>query len=182
MQIILTYLKKYNDFINIVLVRKKYENVFGLIQMNPIQITPKTKKLFKYNQTQQTFSPFDMQLNTQKSLFNYPKLALVREIGDNAFEMCKKNLITFPIIEIVQNAFSKCLNITENVPPPHLTHFGNGAFYGCIDLKKYFCRICLSIFHGRVSMGVFSNVNFVTNATLIGHDAFRKCAFKKFSI
>ncbi|ELP89528.1 hypothetical protein EIN_127160 [Entamoeba invadens IP1] len=218
MQIVVIYLKEYNDFINIVLVCKKYKNVLDRVRMNPIQITPKTKNLFKCIQTQKIFSPFDVKLNTEKLFFNYPKSAkecliefnnfnvcpfsvftredqtyfndnipdFVRIIGENTFKGCKEASITLPnsVIEIFQNAFSGCSNITEIVLPPHLTHIGNSAFYNCKSLKEIKLPELLeyipnSCFFGCTSL---SSVNFGTNVTLIGHDAFRKCGFKDFTI
>ncbi|ELP86624.1 leucine rich repeat containing protein BspA family protein, partial [Entamoeba invadens IP1] len=94
MQIVVTHFKKYDDFLNVILVCKKYEYILDRIRMNPIQITPKTKNLFKFIQTQQFFSPFDMKLNIEKSFFNYPKCAKECLVELKNFNNCPLSIYT----------------------------------------------------------------------------------------
>ena len=56
LQIVVYYFKFKSDFLNVIQVRKQYQNILDRFRINPIPITNKTKKLFQYLDTQQIFN------------------------------------------------------------------------------------------------------------------------------
>ena len=54
-QIVLSYLKSKNDFLNFIQVKKQFQNLLDRFRINPIKITEETKNLFQYLDTQQIF-------------------------------------------------------------------------------------------------------------------------------
>ena len=59
MQIVAHYLKYKKDFLNIIQVKKDFQFLLDRFRINPIPITKKTKKLFKYLDTQQFFYKYE---------------------------------------------------------------------------------------------------------------------------
>ncbi|ELP89862.1 hypothetical protein EIN_272170 [Entamoeba invadens IP1] len=147
MQMILIYCKEYDDFINIVLVCKKYKYVLDRIRMNPIQITPKTKNLFKYIQTQQFFTPLDIKLNTNKSIFNYPKCAKECVIEKNNNNVCLLSVYTNDdrtyfndiIPDFIRKIGNNCFensNMTTITLPLSVIEISRFAFSGCLNITE----------------------------------------------
>ena len=63
----------------------------------------------------------------------------VVEIGNNAFNKCSElTSITIPesIIKICENAFSGCTNLTSITIPNSVTYIGDAAFAGCSNLTS----------------------------------------------
>ncbi|ELP92453.1 hypothetical protein EIN_523310 [Entamoeba invadens IP1] len=132
---------------NIILVCKKYQHVLDRIRMNPIQITSKTKNLFKFIQTQQFFSPFDIKLNTEKFFFNFPKCVKECLLELNNFNVCPLSVYTQEdqiylngnIPDFVRNIGEQSfahLKITSLAFLPSVIEISNFAFSDCYYLSS----------------------------------------------
>ena len=56
LQIVVHYLKKKEDFLNVIQVNKQYHFLLDRLRINPIPIKEETQKLFQYLDTQQIFT------------------------------------------------------------------------------------------------------------------------------
>ncbi|ELP92899.1 leucine rich repeat containing protein BspA family protein, partial [Entamoeba invadens IP1] len=71
MQIIAKYLLTPTDYLSIIQICKKYEFILDRFRINPIRISPDSKRLFQNIQTQIVYTPYDIIMTVDRHIFLY---------------------------------------------------------------------------------------------------------------
>jgi hypothetical protein len=104
----------------------------------------------------------------------------VTAIGDNAFYYCDCNSVTIPntVLQIGENAFDLCQNLSEIRIPDSVNTIGPYAFSSCIKLVQI--TLSQSITHispGTFSMCPFRRIQIPNSVRFINAYAFSNCHY-----
>ncbi|BFU19307.1 leucine rich repeat protein, BspA family protein [Entamoeba histolytica HM-1:IMSS-B] len=189
MQIILKYLKKEEDFINVVLVNSKFKEVLDRLRTNTIQVTRSSRKLFQCIQTQHVFSKYDFILNDIQNYvidfcIDYHTFLKKQNFG----VVWKRIKFTSHDHEEIGNQLPDCIHIIDDYAfescdfetinlPSSLTEIRRCAFRLCSNLKELIIPNSVevlgdSIFYECTSL---CNISLSTNIKVLPENLFGDC-------
>ena len=170
LQIVVYYFKFKSDFLNVIQVRKQYQNILDRFRINPIPITKHTKNLFQCLDTQQFFTGKNeielpdtkiLQYNNEISYSQYLKMKEKNKNKQKIFKALtytkedrKKFGDVIPEgIKILGKGCFEESEITRIQIPNTVTKIDCYCFYGCEFLKNVHLDH-LSLGDGKVNLQV----------------------------